>query len=373
MAITQKFYNGDLTTGANDGTTEPNAWQTWAAIVFAAGELVNMKRTAVRDVVGSAQTISVSGTGLAPVLARGYTTTIGDGGLYQMDQRLSVTGELVSIEGMDVLVDASGFFAIDISGDLSQAYRCIGKNTHATALGGMQVSDGSIEHCLAIAEGASMSVGGVRVNSGGLVGSRVIVADGRVGVEVENGFRQNFIMLNQIRGGGLAAGGRGIKLDGLDFGGTRVLLNSIFNFENGIFLEEIPLATANIITLLMLNLMSSVTNGIRNNQAGVVETTVRIIGNAINAGTAEYSGFGDLPILNPISLTSDPWTDVANDDWSLNNLAGAGALVRGLGIPTDYDLDGVQDNFMSPGAFQLQSAAGGGLLVHSGMTGGMRG
>ena len=63
-----------------------------------------------------------------------------------------------------------------------------------------------------------------------------------------------------------------------------------------------------------------------------------------------------------ITLTADPFTSRAGRDYSLNNTAGGGALLRSLGFPTQFPA-GTTLNYLDVGAAQRNaSAAAGGLL-----------
>ena len=76
--------------------------------------------------------------------------------------------------------------------------------------------------------------------------------------------------------------------------------------------------------------------------------------------------------MHSISLSAIPWTNAVTGDFTLNNTAGGGALVKGALLPTDWNLDGTQDNY-SQGLMQAEPTGGGGLLTHPGMSGGIRG
>ena len=56
------------------------------------------------------------------------------------------------------------------------------------------------------------------------------------------------------------------------------------------------------------------------------------------------------------ALTADPFTDTATLDFTPNNVAGAGAVLRGA----EYPLIGVVDPGSDLGALQRHPAAGGG-------------
>ena len=58
-----------------------------------------------------------------------------------------------------------------------------------------------------------------------------------------------------------------------------------------------------------------------------------------------------------ITLTGDPFTDGANGDFSLNNVAGAGAALRATGFPSSYP-GGLTTNYADVGAAQHQDSPG---------------
>lgn len=74
-------------------------------------------------------------------------------------------------------------------------------------------------------------------------------------------------------------------------------------------------------------------------------------------------------IKDSITLTADPFTDNANDDYSLNNTAGGGALLRAGATNWVGDY---QTQYNDVGAMGHEDpAGGGGLLIHPGMAGGI--
>lgn len=92
------------------------------------------------------------------------------------------------------------------------------------------------------------------------------------------------------------------------------------------------------------------------NSSGNVNTT--------NVPAANTIGF--------IALSADPFTNAGSLDFSLNSTAGGGAAIRQLAYPALF-LGLSTNNYGDVGAAQAVAAAAGGLLVHGGMTGGMRG
>lgn len=89
-----------------------------------------------------------------------------------------------------------------------------------------------------------------------------------------------------------------------------------------------------------------------------------------NNTSGNYSS--DIPaesVENFIALSADPFVDRANDDYRLNTTAGGGAALRG--VATIAFPRGLTTSYADIGAAQHQDA--GGMLVHPGMSGGMRG
>jgi hypothetical protein len=75
-------------------------------------------------------------------------------------------------------------------------------------------------------------------------------------------------------------------------------------------------------------------------------------GNTSNIGKNE--GF--------IALTGNPFTNAGAGDFSLNNTAGGGALLRGLGWPAAFPA-GTTSTYMDVGAAQVQGVSGGGGMA----------
>lgn len=67
---------------------------------------------------------------------------------------------------------------------------------------------------------------------------------------------------------------------------------------------------------------------------------------------------------NPINGSSSFFTNAAGNVFSLNNTAGAGALLRGLGFPATFPA-GLTPNFADVGAAQHQDSGGGGIFIGS--------
>jgi hypothetical protein len=79
------------------------------------------------------------------------------------------------------------------------------------------------------------------------------------------------------------------------------------------------------------------------------------------------------PGTNDVTLTGDPFVDPTNGDFRLNNTAGAGAAVRAAGFPGTMP-GGLTVGYRDGGPIQHQDSGGAaGIVVNSGMTGGLNG
>jgi hypothetical protein len=112
------YYNDDLTTGNNDGTSEANAWQSLADVTSGAvnGDRINFKKTA-SPVTLAANFTFPSGFGDGAIWCRGYETTIGDGGKWEGDSssfRFFLDTGPAIVSDMDIV----GSYSVSTSGTL---------------------------------------------------------------------------------------------------------------------------------------------------------------------------------------------------------------------------------------------------------------
>ena len=341
MAITERYCNPDLATGLNDGTSEANAWQSLstAASSYAAGHRVNIKRTSSRDASGNL-TFATSATDLAPVHIRGYTSTIGDGGMYQTSGRLIFSGNSLLIEGIDAEASLSSSVVLNLSGNGSLGYRCRARNTYASTNNtALSASDSSFMFCDAIVDSSDSLSRAFDLNRSSAYGCRGKV-NGGIGFDVYCAYRANSVRNCYAFGNG-TAGSRGMYITDLNnSAGAFISDNYIFGVGDGIGFDATRTIAGSAPDSVIRNAIYSVTNGIYNNQTGVIEASVHLTQNAIgSAATARYSGFGDLPLPGDITLTADPFVDAANGDFTLNNVSGGGALLRAVGFQINMAYD----------------------------------
>lgn len=369
--LTERYYNGDLGTGNDDGTSEANAWQTWASIAASnppvPGDRVNFMRTVARDVLGSAQTFAISGDKDNPIHLRGNGGVIGDGGFYQADERIIIFGENVVVEEFDIEASSS-LAALQVVGDGSRAYRCKAYNTDASGSGGagLSIVDGAAINCwiknnststnevhstLSLARGF---VSGCRIIRSGTGASAISLDDGRYQSVI------NCLIT--------ANGQKAIRFTPTSITQNNIIHgNTIWDFEDGIYLEELSdLGSFAVLSIVNNVFYNGSGTGIINVGANTA-VNIFMAGNAFGAITvANFSGFGndaDGLIFDSIQLTADPFNGAVGGDFSLNDDLNGGAELRSAGIPTDIDLDGAQDNWLDVGALQVEPSGGGDLPI----------
>jgi hypothetical protein len=368
MAFTETYLNYDLGSGDNDGTTEANAWRTWGDAISgaAAGDRINVKRTSSRISTGSV-TWSVSGTATAPIHIRAYTSSIGDGGMFEMDNRFRCTGENVLTEGLDI--SGGTTLLLWMNGDMSASYRC--KVVSTNSAGAIALSqDGVFINCSFTAPISSSYI--VNVSQGSLVGCYVEVSSGAVSagaraVQMYSGSKKNAVVNCIIKGNG-DADLIGIKIDDdHNREGGLVLNNTIENCGIGLQMADGAGTGKTDMIIIQDNIIYNGVRGMENLQGTNTTTIGHIINNnAIgNLTGVAYTNMGDF-ILNQITLTANPFIDTT--DYELNDAAAGGALCKFLGASTNQATPSLQGptfahdratgrtNFTSIGGVQAKGA-----------------
>lgn len=105
--------------------------------------------------------------------------------------------------------------------------------------------------------------------------------------------------------------------------------------------------------------------GIDNSSGITSRRADRDIFNSYNAiGSATSGAMNNLNAgVGDVTLTANPCVDPANGDFSLNNTAGGGALVRAAGFPSYLDIGAVQHQDSGGGGARFIHSVGGGFSV----------
>lgn len=353
MAITNKYVNLELNTGNNDGTSEADAWQTLSAMAggYAAGDVVNIKRPSSRFTSAGSISLSTSGTTSAPVVFRGYDTTIGDGGVVELgDCTLSVSGNNIRIENIDILESAANNAAcFSMTGFNQSLYNCkavrnIGSSSNLLCLSSTQGCQ--FTNCFAHAkmvQNASASGKNMvvwlqnsvanncifKMSGGGPTVGPTAIVHLESGPEHTSFIHRCIIYYDLLDQPPVNVSAIACSGTGTDCGGQYISQCTIVNCMVGIFCYEIASATVPGNYGVFNTLFSRVrTVGVITNNS-----TDDLLSNRWIAFNCAWDGAPGMivPWKECRRLTDDPFTDYANADFSLNNLEGGGRVCRSAG------------------------------------------
>ena len=353
-----KYYYSQAS-GDNDGSSEANAYtdlQT-ALNALSAGDHLYCKRHSSREGVKTTDLTFTtnSNTNAGNTIVEGYTTTPGDGGMYQTASPVDFNAEGVELRYFDVDSDDDSTHAISIGGDGSIAYRC--KAVNAYNFGNtFELIDAAAVECFSQGKVTQSTDQVFNCNRATMINCVVIIdaASGSAGsaIGVGAGFRQNQIINCLIINEDGAESHVGIRATGTSIQQQTFVNNTIYNMDIGIeFVEGPAAARVNVPSTVYGNILYSVGTGIKNSQ-GTNSVTFGLLAhqNAFGAvTTAQTSGLAT--DVDNFTLTENPFIDTTN--FQLNNAPGGGALIKGkLGIPDPLDpskLTSVRTDFQSAG------------------------
>lgn len=342
MVLVERFVSS-LAAGGNDGSTEVLAW-TFAEMLaqMVAGQRSNVKADGTYTLAGAGnQTfVAVGATDLAPFIIEGYTTTPQDGGRPTIVATLgwfdwgTNTGA-VEMEGVVVRNmifngsnDDNPLFRLANAGTVED---CDVENTSGTFADiVLELIEGSSGlRCSIKTDSSDASAIAVLVDSqASLIESAVKTAT--IGVDVEQG--GSVLRCLVVSAGATASIGIRTGLQSLSFFGVGIVECTVFDFDDTIIVTDVATASRNSQIHIANCILYQATNGINNQDAG---DTVKLLSanNALGAITGSFFlGFGDNPQSKTITLTANPFTSSGTDDFSLNNVAGGGALLRGAAL-----------------------------------------
>ena len=366
----ERFYDDDLATGNNDGTSEVNAWQSAADMVAGAvpGMRVNMKRAA-SPVTLAADLILPTGIQEQPIWYRGYGSTVSDRTKWQADTTASFNVQAGSSDQL-ILSD------VDITGANTTAtfagpavpsqlfLRCAFANTGVGPcvwVGSMLIISCSFTNTGTFTANNANATRG----NGSYIGCTLQSEGPNINAEMNIDSRHLLMFgCTFISDLDETAGTENLRIaiSHAEASYLAVLENSIFSGDRGIHLASL-VGTHEGAQIIANNVIGDTTHAIEHSSTSN-EETVCVVNNAIsNSTTADYTGWNnweDLIIKFP--LTADPFTSSAGGDLSLNNTAGGGADCRDgvvIGLLNNGGASETYDSIADFGGVRHGSADGG--------------
>ncbi len=336
MAIAERYVSA-LAAGGGAGTSEVTAW-TFAEMLtnLVAGQRANVKADAAYT-IATAGALSFTASGSTDTLVfiiRGYTATIGDG-------------------GRPIITATFGYFdwgfdngASKMNGIIVQDMEFKGSHTAQPV---MHLHNGSVglrltventaagftNNVLHLEDGSAGIACSVRSNSTTL-GSAAVYCDNAEAHLIESSVKsltigvicnKGFVHRCLIVGDG--TGDAGVEFE-TDREG-RVVECTIYDFDDLILISNAPPSDKNRLTVILNCVLYQGINGVNN--ADTEKTKISVTKCFIGAVTgAQFAGLGDADPQLTITLTANPFVNPATDDYSLNSVAGGGALVRDVAL-----------------------------------------
>lgn len=303
--------------------------------VRVAGNVAYVKATATYSIT-STWTLSDAGSDGAPFSLIGYTTTRGDNGQVTVKWTGAGSGVIIDVSGAlnilrNFIVDGNGKTAdrgLRLNAANCVAINCHGKDCNLSALDAINTGT-LLYRCTATTTGSATSSGGINLTSGGLAHSCISYANAKNGFITSNsvGYLINCIARGNTTNGLYCFGtggfwvfnsvsygntGDGLRLDGTPEDQFLTIFNTIFASNTGYGINATA-ADYSVAANAPMHAARRWNNAFYNNTAGVR--------NQFSAGN------------NAITLTVDPFTNAAGNDFSLNDTTGGGASLRGAGVP----------------------------------------
>ena len=339
-------YYYSQASGDNDGTSEANAFTAIQTALdsLSAGDHLYCKRHSSREGVKTTNLTLTTGSEAAAgnTIVEGYTTTPGDGGMYQTHSPIAFNGDGIEIRYMDVDADGDSSDAIKMQGDGSMAYRCIAVNSYGFG-NGMEIIDGSAVECYAKGSVAQAGNSVITSSRAQIINCTVVIASSSsatgCAIDVVSSFRINKVVgclvINEDSDG--PASHVGIRISGNSPGAALIANNTITNMDIGIEHVEGNVASrVSTPSIFYGNILYSVADGIKNTQnTNTVNFGLIAISNAFGAvTTAQTTNLAS--VIDSVTLTESPFIDTTN--FQLNNAPGGGALLKGkLGRGSRFD------------------------------------
>jgi len=348
MAWIERYANFDLTTGLDDGTSEADAWQTFTSCAagFALGNglgwRLNVKRTAVPYYTASGGVSSDSfgnnGTQEKPSMVEGYAVTPQDGGYFEMESDWNIHtlycgGNYSISKNIKYTAVGTGLGAIRCGSNISDNAMAI--NIIAKVRGGLYFQN--TVNCY-IEQGHASSyiyIGGVNGASSSChntIFRRVGSSTANTLVDSDSYAKSQNYNNCVFIGSGAGTGNESLlKIRRSENARFTNVNNCIFhNGYNGIGFSDFSASNNNYLHFFANNLFSNMANyGAEFPEIGGLMKCVNFTRNAYLNCTAGLTNLTELfNHGDNIALTADPFEDIANLDYRINNVAGGGAILR---------------------------------------------
>lgn len=351
MAITERYLDVELGTGLNDGTSEANAWQSWAAAVsgLTTGQRLNVKNPSSRSNESTSASFATDASNTTPIHIRGYGSTIGDGTPAQFENFRLQTQANYLVESIDILNSDANGQPCFVGSDYGVTFlNCKGVKTGAgsqadgtifsNALGGGAINcyaevnsddasrwlnnssdamynfeNGVVAYCIAAVRGNPLG----NANLYGAI---------RLGASFEHAACavRNLLYMDEDAAAG--AGMAGILCQGLsssDSGGYHIHHNTIHNFAYGINITGAGGTSTSGTPSFSNNLITACPFAFH-----VADTSALVPPIVFAFNFATDGAFSGCYAIDTRLIAADPYTDKANGDFSLNSAALGGTVCR---------------------------------------------
>lgn len=327
------YYDDDLATGANDGTSEADAWQSIAAMIAGAkpGDRVNMKKTGSPVAPGAYITFPPGDDG-GPIWYRGYGAVPGDETQWQSDagafRFTSSTGPQL-FSDLDMTSDNTTT-TFNCTGYQTTLYRCKLRNTTS---GSAIAAYGNVCIECDIANSGEFASAGYEAaeNYGTFIGCKMqsdgVVFDGLLDSDGECMLLFKNVLISdssEVRDG------LQLSVAAADSAYLAVIENSIYGANYGIEVDDLP-AAYEASVLIAGNVVAGCDIGLHMSEATYPEISA-VLRNAVGDNNASnYTGFGNWEdCFDKVVLSADPYDD--HGTLALNDTAGGGADCRDAGV-----------------------------------------
>lgn len=331
MSLIHKYANFDLTTGANDGSSEASAWQDYASMKAGVtpGQHVHIKRTAVPTSLPAADIWTLDAEETDPIIIQGYADTPEDGGYANFvtanNSFWRINGEGKRLINLELMGNYASH-AAQFSGDGTLVADCRIINTVGGAL---SVTDCSIFNCYLEGHGnqgnATLYISRC-VAKGNMIAHKGSTANA---IAIASAYRVNYITDNLIVCSSAGNTANGVYVVGdTNNGRISIVGNTIDGFDNGFRVSSLDTVNGSSPVLLAQNLITNCSTGIQNDGAATTDGKLISLYNAFyNCSTAV--NIGSVVQYEPIFLSTDPFEDRAAQDFTLNDATDGGAKLKG--------------------------------------------